>query len=305
MFALDELLIAPFPYFGGKSQVADMVWQALGDVAHYIEPFFGSGAVLLKRPNFDPVKHTETINDKDAYVANVWRALKLDPDKTAYYADWPVNHADLIARRKRLLEAKEFLFEKIVEDEDFFDAKIAGYWIWAASCWIGDGLTTNFRTGIPFIGHSGKWIHKKAIRDVTGGANKRIYDWFKALSTRLRYVRVVCGDWSRVCGGSWHDEIGIVGFFFDPPYGVSDRKKVYDVDSKEVAKDVLAFCKKWGNKETYRIVVAGYEEHEELLKFGWTKQSWVANGGYSKSENKNRFRETLYFSPHCLKSTLF
>ena len=52
--AKKDRLTAPFPYFGGKAKVADIVWQALGDVNAYIEPFFGSGAVLLNRPNYDP-----------------------------------------------------------------------------------------------------------------------------------------------------------------------------------------------------------------------------------------------------------
>lgn len=33
---------APFPYFGGKSKAAPLVWQLLGDVEHYVEPFAGS-----------------------------------------------------------------------------------------------------------------------------------------------------------------------------------------------------------------------------------------------------------------------
>jgi site-specific DNA-adenine methylase len=32
---------APFVWFGGKKLVADKVWQALGNVDHYVEPFFG------------------------------------------------------------------------------------------------------------------------------------------------------------------------------------------------------------------------------------------------------------------------
>ena len=34
-------LKAPFPWFGGKSRVAHLVWQRFGDVANYVEPFFG------------------------------------------------------------------------------------------------------------------------------------------------------------------------------------------------------------------------------------------------------------------------
>lgn len=40
-------LKSPFVWFGGKRKVAPQVWEALGDVDNYVEPFFGSGAVLL------------------------------------------------------------------------------------------------------------------------------------------------------------------------------------------------------------------------------------------------------------------
>ena len=43
-------LKSPFPYFGGKRKVADEIWRRFGAVANYVEPFFGSGAVLLARP---------------------------------------------------------------------------------------------------------------------------------------------------------------------------------------------------------------------------------------------------------------
>jgi D12 class N6 adenine-specific DNA methyltransferase len=58
-------LKAPFPWFGGKSRVSDLVWSRLGDVPNYVEPFFGSGAVLLGRES-EP--GTETINDLDCMV---------------------------------------------------------------------------------------------------------------------------------------------------------------------------------------------------------------------------------------------
>ena len=41
---------APFPYFGGKRAIARDVWQRLGEPAHYIEPFCGSAAMLLRAP---------------------------------------------------------------------------------------------------------------------------------------------------------------------------------------------------------------------------------------------------------------
>lgn len=85
-------LKAPFPWFGGKSAVADAVWKRFGTVKNYVEPFFGSGAVLLKRPDWRPgARLAETVNDADGLLANFWRALQHDPDGVARAADWPVN----------------------------------------------------------------------------------------------------------------------------------------------------------------------------------------------------------------------
>ena len=60
-------LKAPFPYFGGKSKIAEQVWTLLGDVKNYVEPFAGSAAVLLARPRF---KGPETLNDFSCVAAN-------------------------------------------------------------------------------------------------------------------------------------------------------------------------------------------------------------------------------------------
>ena len=232
-------------YFGGKSAIASKVWAALGRPKHYIEPFFGSGAVLLSRPDYNSTQHVETICDKDGFVANVWRALQSAPDEVAKCCDWPVNHADLSARKRALIANETRLLENLIADEKWCDPVLAGYWIWAASCWIGSGLTC--KNAIPAVGCGPMGVHKISkiphISDAGKGVqdpyNTNIYEWFRALSERLRYVRVVCGDWARVCGGNWQDNLGICGMFFDPPYGVTDRdKSVYRHDLTTVAKDV-------------------------------------------------------------------
>lgn len=75
---------APFPWFGGKSRVADLVWDRFGNVPNYVEPFAGSLAVLLNRPH---APGTETVNDLDCYLANFWRAIRFNPATTAAWAD--------------------------------------------------------------------------------------------------------------------------------------------------------------------------------------------------------------------------
>jgi hypothetical protein len=327
---------APFPYFGGKAKIAPIVWSALGQPAHYIEPFFGSGAVLLGRPDWMP-DMTETINDADGFVANVWRALQSDPDAVAKHCDWPVNHACLIARKAALIKNENWLLENLCADAHWFDAEMAGYWVWAASCWIGSGLTcpgqiphigtagigVHAKGQIPHIGDAGKGVHAKGqiphigdagMGDVREAYNTSLYAWFRQLSERLRYVRVVCGDWTRVCGGNWQDKFGTAGIFFDPPYGdVCRDTNLYHHDSTAIAPAVEAWCLARGDSPRYRIVVAGYDEYPGLIDAGWRTHHWKSGGGYANIASgdadhitqgkKNCHRETLYFSPHCLGGT--
>jgi len=128
-------LKAPFPWFGGKSRVAGLVWQRFGNVPNYVEPFAGSLAVLLGR---ESAPRVETVNDIDCWIANFWRALQSDPEGVATYADWPVNEADLHARHLWLVNQIEFR-ERMKTDPDFFDVKIAGWWCWGICQWIGSG----------------------------------------------------------------------------------------------------------------------------------------------------------------------
>src|SRR3954463_13930337 len=100
-------LKAPFPYFGGKSRVAPIIWERFGEVRNYVEPFAGSLAVLLGRPT--PFAGTETVNDKCGLIANFWRALRADPDAVARHADWPVNENDATARHAWLVGEKDSL----------------------------------------------------------------------------------------------------------------------------------------------------------------------------------------------------
>jgi hypothetical protein len=129
-------LKAPMPYFGGKSRVADLIWQRFGDVPNYCEPFAGSLAVLLARPR---VQGTETVNDADGLLCNLWRAVQAAPEEVAAYADWPVSECDLHSRHLWLVNEGRRRVERLKVDPEFYCAKTAGWWVWGACCWIGSG----------------------------------------------------------------------------------------------------------------------------------------------------------------------
>ena len=128
---------APFPYFGGKSRVAEAVWQRLGSPARYIEPFAGSLAVLLARPR--PFAGREIVNDSDGLLVNAWRAMARDPDAVAEHADWWATESDLHARHAWLVGQREDITRRLEGDPDWFDTKAAGWWAWGIGLWIGGG----------------------------------------------------------------------------------------------------------------------------------------------------------------------
>ena len=308
-------LPAPFPWFGGKRKVADAVWQRFGRVANYVEPFFGSGAVLLGRPS--PFDGNETINDIDGYVANFWRAVKHAPEDVAEHADNPVNENDLHARHVWLLQKRETLQSSLDGDPDFFDVKIAGYWVWGVSCWIGSGFCSgtgpwwvNEDRKLVHIGDNGNGVNRKRVHLGDGGRGgepqARLGPWFRALAERLERVRVCSGDWSRICGPSVTFTHGLTGVFLDPPYAdtAGRMRDLYRIDSESVAHAVREWAIENGNNELLRIALCGYEgEHE--MPVSWSMYEWSAGdglGGQAEQRSGNGKRERIWFSPACQAS---
>ena len=317
---------APFPWFGGKSRVADLVWSRFGaDVPNYVEPFFGSGAVLLGRPG--GAGRVETVNDKDGFVSNFWRAVSLAPKETAEWATWPVSENDLHARHAWLVAQRETLVSRLEGDPEFFDAKIAGWWCWGICCWIGSGFCSgsgpwSVEDGrLVHLGNNGQGVNRKRVHLGTNGqgVNRQlvhlgdddapILSWFAALSERLRRVRVCCGDWSRICGPTPTFKLGITAVFLDPPYTAeADRcESLYTEENLSVAHDVRKWCAENGANPLLRIALCGYDgEHNGLEELGWDVVAWKAHGGYgsqgSARGRENVTRERVWFSPHCLSN---
>jgi site-specific DNA-adenine methylase len=314
-------LKAPFPYFGGKSTIAHLVWERFGRVNNYVEPFFGSGAVLLKRP---PPFGVETVNDADGMVCNFWRAVAKDPEGVAKYADWPVDECSLHARHIWLVGQKESLQARLEGDPDYFDVKIAGWWCWGMCCWIGHGFCSGIgpwhvedgklvdggsggvwkqvpylrgagqgmnsqgtRRKLPHLGDAGKGINRQRVHLADNGKGIHsqqalIYEWMQDLSERLRRVRVCCGDWSRITGPSVTIQHGLTGVFLDPPY------------SDEAARDMTLYTKDCGKvAHDARAWCIEWGEHplmrialcgyegEHEMPKTWECVAWKANGGYA------------------------
>lgn len=324
-------LRAPFPWFGGKSRAASIIWQRFGPVRNYVEPFAGSLAVLLARPW--PAK-IETVNDADGLLANFWRALQADPDSVAQWADWPINEVDLHARHAWITAQRAEITANLQSDPEFFDAKVAGWWVWGISQWIGSGWcvkpewkgrghAARAPRGIgrpkPHLPNGGQGVHQKRPQMVNGGRGvhkPEILGWLAALSDRLRYVRVCCGDWSRVLTPSVTHRLSgdrtACGVLLDPPYAVEAGRdaQIYAEDAPTMSAAVREWAIANGSNPDLRIALCGYEGEHDDIPNDWECVTWKANGGYGNQKGdtrgkRNALRERIWFSPHCLQSGLF
>lgn len=331
---------APFPWFGGKSKAAPAVWEALGDVPHYVEPFAGSLAVLLNRPHeANRPYHSETVNDLDCLLCNAWRAVRLSPDATAEAASWPVSEADLLARHIALVKWRAECRERVTGDPDYHDPRMAGWWLWGVASWIGsgwcagtgpwtsiDGRLARQGGGVsskrPSLGDNGRGVNHAGLREPGLGephpdCMPKLRRWLGLLSARLRHVRVCCGDWRRVLttGAAWTLPVrqgdGPCGVFLDPPYAdtAGREKGLYSEDSLSVAHEAREWAVRHGGSPKWRIAFAGFEgEHGDAFKAAgwreveWYAKGWLTGGMANQSEGGGQQdRERLWLSPHCVR----
>jgi DNA adenine methylase len=272
----------PYSYYGGKRKIAKECWDIIGDTQFTIEPFFGGGAFLLSRPlNHFFLGRNEIINDIDGLVVNFWRSMKFYPDLMAKELDYPISEIDLAARIKYIYTQEDDFVKKMREQSDYCEPRRAAYWCWALNQWIGGGQ------GMKEFG--GKTNRKqRPILNFIGGVNseKNLMNYCYELQNRLRYTRIVCGDWKRVLTTGVTKGAKSVGVFLDPPYGDKKRQLLYGCDSYDVASEVREWCKENGSNSQFRIILCGYEgEHNELEDLEWKKVAWNQRNGFCKNGN--------------------
>jgi DNA adenine methylase len=266
----------------------------------------------------------------------------MSPELTAEAASNPVFEADFHARNIAVTRwESENELEHLMGDIEFHDPVIAGWWIWGMSASIGlnfgmslgpwnvddtgriaprneDDLFGIYRSR-PYLSTDGRGVTAQSLRiegvEQDSLVMPGLLEWFTVLSNRLRHVRLLNGDWSRVVtdGASFTLRVretqgAFTGYFLDPPYTTSERAAgIYEHDGSSVASEVKRWCIENGDHPKRRIVLAGYDsEHESLADYGWTTVSWYrkegVSGGLSNASatgTKNH-RERLWLSPYCL-----
>lgn len=283
-----KLFRSLFQYRGSKDDVAHIIWERFGndDCDCYIEPFMGKLGCLLQRNVKDGAKpKVEVVGDLNGYICNLFRAIKLEPDKLADRVDNQVlAEMDVLARDRWLRDHRQEIEKLLLSHPNAFSLDAAEWWLFYMSL-LPD--TSASRTA-----------RKHSIPNYSPGVFN-ICDkvpYLRALSDRLKNVRLIYGDWRRTIRACPPGKITAV--FFDPPYGwdAGRRMSMYEHDEPHVAKDAARVAVLLGRQPGFRVCFAGLEGEHQFPP-DWEVVAWQA----PKARYENRSRERLWFSPGCLK----
>ncbi len=228
-------------YPGSKWNVARQIVSMIPEHHSYVEPFFGSGAVLFNKPESD----IETINDLDSEVTNLFRCIQKDSERLARLV--------MTTPYSREMYESEFDSTKSTLYLSSFQ-RAAGFLV---RCWQGYGFRTN--------GYKVGWK-----RDVTGREKSyALWDWYRLpgwiieVAERLRKVQIENRPALEVIRRFNHEGVFM---YLDPPYllgirnGKQYKHEMPDEEHEELLAELL--------QSKAKIMISGYdsEMYNEYLK---------------------------------------
>lgn len=215
-------------YPGSKWRLAEQIVSLFPKHHSYLEPFFGSGAVLFSKPR----SNIETVNDLDGDVANLFQCIQKDPEKLS-----------------RMVYFTPFSRQIYNESYNSIPSDPYEKAVWfLIRCNMGYGYRTN--------GYKVGWK-----RDVQG--RERAYaakDWSSLpgrvfeTAERLRGVQIECRPATELIAEYNYKNVLI---YCDPPYmaetrsgGTQYKKEMSDHDHELLLKQLL--------RHTGPVLLSGY-----------------------------------------------
>lgn len=243
-------------YPGSKWNIASQLVNLIPQHHSYVEPFFGSGAVLFNKS----VSDIETVNDLDSDVTNLFRCIQKDSERLA-----------------RLIMTTPFSREEYDKQFEIPDGAIcidsferaAGFLI---RCWQGHGFRTN--------GYKVGWKN-----DVVGRERAyalwnwyRLPEWIIDIAERLRMVQIENRPAIEVIKRFNYDGVFM---YIDPPYllgtraGKQYKHEMTDAEHEEMLRELL--------QSKAKIMISGYESdmYNDYLK-KWNKKTFASCAEYGK-----------------------
>lgn len=255
--ASEKKMKAVLRYPGSKWNITPQIIRLMPKHHSYLEPFFGSGAVLFNKKPSD----IETVNDLDLDVVNLFQCIREDPE-----------------RLSRLIIATPYSRKEY--DDTYEVSEVADSYEKARRflirCWQGYGYRTN--------GQKVGWKNDVQGRE-RAYALKKWYclpEQIYQAAERLRMVQIECRPALELIERFDYENVFM---YLDPPYVLETRsQKQYkhemtDTDHEEMLKMLL--------QSKAKIMISGYESemYDEYLS-GWKKKTFAscAEGGLPRKE---------------------
>lgn len=245
-------------YPGSKWNIARQLAELIPPHHSYVEPYFGSGALLFSKQSSD----IETINDLDSDVTNLFKCIQQDSERLA-----------------RLVITTPFsreVYDQQFESDDLCASqyqKAAGFLV---KMWQAHGTRND--------GYKAGWKYDAIARERMYGLWNwyRLPDWIIEIAERLRKVQIENRPALEVIRRFDYQNAFI---YIDPPYLLGTRlRKQYkhemtDADHEELLKTIL--------QSKAKIMISGYESdmYNEYLQ-GWRKETFssCAENGKPRQE---------------------
>ena len=236
-------------YPGSKWNIASQIVELIPEHHSYLEPFFGSGAVLFnKTPS-----NIETINDLDLDVVNLFRCIRENPDELSRIVT-----ATPYSRK----EYDDTYTQPATEDMDLYE-KARRFLI---RCWQGYGYRTN--------GYKVGWKNDLQGRERAYALKKWYYlpNEINEVAERLRMVQIENRPAVEIIERFDYENVFM---YLDPPYVLETRsQKQYkhemtDTDHEEMLKILL--------KSHAKIMISGYDsDMYNTYLSGWKKRTFAS-----------------------------
>ncbi|WP_437193572.1 DNA adenine methylase [Planctomicrobium sp. SH527] len=267
-------LAAPIKWHGGKTYLATRILGYIPEHVHYVEPFFGGGAVLLRKPDCLIEGHSEVVNDLYGDLVTFWKVLQsaeLFPE---------------FQRRVEMTPLSKPIWEscKTSVSQDPVDSAYAFFVRYRQSR---QGLGKDFAT-----------MSRSRTRR---GMNEQVSSWLSAVDglpeahARLSRVAIYCEPAADIIAREDDDQ---TFFYCDPPYMVETRsaKSAYTFEmSDEQHVELLETLGEIKGK----FILSGYPSetyNNAASKYNWNRIDISIDNKASSQKVKPKKTECLWMN---------
>lgn len=268
----------PLKWHGGKFYLASKILALMPPHLHYVEPYFGGGAVLLARSPNEPSLWldsnqgvSEVVNDINGYLVNFWRVLKDERQFASF---------------KRIVEATPFARDEWSAAHAHVYGKdpVADAAAFFVDCRQSRSGMMNCFTSIT----------RNRIRRGMNGSTSEWLGTIEGLADVHQRLKQVVIENMPATALIQREDTPTTLFYCDPPY-VHETRATTEAYAHEMTekdhREMLAVLKKCKGK----VMLSGYacELYDSALA-GWSRHTFDLPNNAASGETKRRMIEVVW-----------